>query len=160
MTRNEYLITMPYEFDPNRKGAKYKIGNAFKNNGEFLESIAKHHRGLEYLVNPTTRWDNGSDIESEHASVKSGKASLATIYGNSLNEILDIYFEKVASTKWLYLVRVEESVVEYEMNATEFRAFMETWGRISAESGSHKMKAKILPTSMKMIKWLEERVAC
>ena len=47
MTRIEYKIEMAYEFHPERSGAKYKIGNAFKNGGEFLESVAKHHRGLD-----------------------------------------------------------------------------------------------------------------
>ena len=160
MTRTEYPITIPYEFDPNRKGAKYKLGEAFKNAGEFLESVAKHHRGLDYLVNPTTAWNEGSDIESEHASVKSGRASLACLYGDSFEEILNTYFAGVKSNKWLYMVQVDDTAIEYEMNATEFREFMEVWGRMGTESGSHKGKVRILATSVKMIKWLEDRVAC
>ena len=74
MFKMMYEIKMPYEYHAERKGSKYKIGDAFKNGGEFLESVAKCHRGLDYLVNPATNFDEGSDIESEHASVKSGQA--------------------------------------------------------------------------------------
>lgn len=159
MTRIEYKIEMAYEFHPERSGAKYKIGNAFKNGGEFLESVAKHHRGLDYLVNPNTSWDTGSDIESEHASVKSGKASLCRIHGETFEEIFTRYFEGVASTKWIYMIQVDDNAVEYHMNKEEFAEFVKTWGRLGVESGKHEKKIKILATSMKMVRWLEERVA-
>lgn len=158
MTKIEYAIEMAYEFHPERNGAKYKIGDKFKNSGEFLESVAKHHRGLDYLVNPTTSWDTGSDIESEHASIKSSKASLGRLYGNTMEEILEEYFSKVASTKWIYMIQIDDKVVEYHMNASEFREFTEKFGRLGIESGSHKQKIKFLATSSKTVAWLEERV--
>ena len=159
MTRIEYINTMAYEFHPERNGAKYKIGNKFKNGGEFLESVAKHHRGLDYMVNPNTSWDTGSDIESEHASVKSGKASLCRLHGETFEEIFEGYFNNVASTKWIYMMQIDETIVEYHMNKTEFAEFVRIWGRLGVESGKHEKKIKFLATSGKMIKWLEERVA-
>ena len=78
----------------------------------------------------------------------------------NFEEILNTYFAGVKSNKWLYMVQVDDTAIEYEMNATEFREFMEVWGRMGTESGSHKGKVRILATSMKMIKWLEDRVAC
>ena len=65
MTSITYTNNMPYSYDPTHRGAHYMIGNAYKNNGEFLESVAKFHRGLEYLVNPATSYDNGSDIRRQ-----------------------------------------------------------------------------------------------
>ena len=158
MTRIEYTNTMAYEFHPERNGAKYKIGERFKNGGEFLESIAKHHRGLEYLVNPATSYDKGSDIESEHASVKSGKASLARVHAETFDEILEIYFANVASTKWIYMVKIDEVITEYHMNRNEFEAFVRMFGRLGIESGKHEKKIKFLATSSKTIAWLEARV--
>ena len=158
MTRIEYTNTMAYEFHPERNGAKYKIGEKFKNGGEFLESIAKHHRGLEYLVNPATSYDKGSDIESEHASVKSGKASLARVHAETFDEILEIYFANVASTKWIYMIKIDEIVTEYHMNRNEFEAFVRMFGRLGVESGKHEKKIKFLATSSKTIAWLEARV--
>ena len=159
MTKFTYSIEMPYTYHPEKSGAKYCIGeNKYCNCGEFLESVAKFHRGLDYIVNPTTKWDKGSDIESEHASVKSGKASLACLYGDNLTAILDEYFARVASTKWIYMVMVDDTVTEYHMDAKEFRAFCERFGRVVPESHTHKMKVRLLPTSTKTIHYMEERV--
>ena len=157
MTKIQYEITMPYEYHAERTGAKYKIGDTFKNGGEFLESVAKHHRGLEYLVNPTTKWNEGSDIESEHASVKSGKATLACLYGETFEEIFDKYFATVVSTKWIYMVQIDNKVVEYHMDKEEFKKFIRVWGAIGHESGTHRNKIRIKATSATMIMWLEVR---
>lgn len=159
MTKTTYINEMPYTYHPDKAGAKYCIGEGkYCNCGEFLESVAKHHRGLDYIINPTTKWNEGSDIESEHASVKSGKASLACLYGTDLLAILNEYFANVASTKWIYMVMVNDQITEYHMNAREFREFCIQFGRVIAESGSHKTKVRLLGTSTKTIKWLEDRV--
>lgn len=154
-----YVNQMPYIYDPTRKGAKYSLdgGKSWKNHGEFLESVAKFHRGLEYLVNPTTSWDTGSDIESLNASVKSSKCSLATIYGNSFADILDSYFENVHSTLWIYMVEIDNTIYEYHMDACEFREFLETWGTLDRESGSKLMKVRIKSTTAKMVAWLNSK---
>lgn len=161
MFKEEYINEMPYIFDNERKGSKYSMdgGETWKNHGEWCESVAKFHRGLEYLVNPRTKWDEGSDIEEIKASVKSSKSTLACIYGNTEEEIKNIYFETVHSTLWIFVVNIDEMITEYHMNAKEFREFLEVWGRTGIESGSHKTKMRITPVSGKMIKWLEEKVA-
>ena len=158
MKRYEYTNTMPYIYDSTKSGSKYSMdgGQTYKNHGELMESIAKFHRGLEYLVNPTTSFDTGSDIEEINASVKSSKSSLARVYGNSFEQILDEYFARVHSTLWIFMVDIDEQVIEYHMNAKEFRTFLETWGATGIESGSHLMKVRIKSASGKMIKWLEE----
>ena len=158
MTRIEYTNTMAYEFHPERKGSKYKIGDKFKNHGEYCESLAKHHRGLDYLVNPNTSYDTGSDIEDECASVKSSKSSLCRLHGETFEEIFSTYFERVASTKWIYVVDIGEMVYEYHMNKNEFAEFLREFGRLGVESGKHEKKIKFLATSSKTVAWLEARV--
>lgn len=156
MFKYTYTNNMPYVYDPSRKGAKYLIGDKYKNHGEFLESVAKFHRGLEYLVNPTTSWDTGSDIESLHASVKSSKSSLARVYGNSFEAIKESYFANVASSLWIFMVDIGEEITEYHMNTEEFSNFLDVFGATGIESGSHLMKIRIQAVSKKMIVWLEE----
>lgn len=158
MKRYEYTNTMNYIYDGTKRGSKYSMdgGKSFKNHGEFLESVAKFHRGLEYLVNPATSYDTGSDIESMNASVKSSNASLACLYGNSFEQIIDTYFENVHSTLWIFMINIDEQIIEYHMNAKEFRTFLETWAGTAVESGSHLTKVRIKKTSGKMIAWLEE----
>ena len=156
MKKYTYINNMPYSFDPTRKGAKYLIGGKYKNHGEFLESVAKFHRGLDYLVNPTTSWDTGSDIESLHASIKSGKASLARLYGNSFEAIKEAYFAGVASTCWIFMVDIGEEITEYHMNADEFSQFLNEFGATGIESGSHLMKIRIQGFSKRMYNWFEE----
>lgn len=158
MKKFAYINNMPYEYDPMHKGAHYKIGEKYKNTGEWLESVAKFHRGLDYLVNPTTSYDTGSDIESLNASVKSAGASLARIYGNSYEQIADTYFANVHSTLWIYMVAIDDEIIEYHMNAKEFREFLDNFHEMAIESGSHLTKVR-LRKNQKMIKWLEERVA-
>lgn len=161
MKKYEYTNTMEYIFDNSRRGSKYSIdnGESFKNHGEFLESVAKFHRGLEYLVNPATSYDTGSDIEEMNASVKSSNASLACIYGNSKEQIIEEYFKNVHSTLWIFMIDVDEQIIEYHMNAEEFKIFLKEWANTAVESGSHLTKVRIKKVSGKMVKWLEERVA-
>lgn len=161
MKKYEYTNTMDYIFISERKGAKYSMdgGKTFKNHGEWCESVAKFHRGLEYLVNPQTSYDTGSDIEEMNASVKSSNASLARLYGNTKEQIIDEYFKNVHSTLWIFVVNFDEQIVEYHMNAKEFRIFLNEWATTAVESKTHFTKVRIKKTSGKMIKWLEERVA-
>lgn len=158
MTSINYTNTMPYSYNPNHRGAHYLIGDAYKNNGEFAESVAKYHRGLDYMVNPATSYDNGSDIEELNASVKSSNASLACLYGNDMNTILDTYFANVHSTLWIYMVIIDDMVTEYHMNAEEFRRFLENWAGLAKESGTGLQKVRMKKTSGIMVRWLENQV--
>lgn len=160
MRKYEYTNTMPYLFDETRKGAKYSLdnGKTWKNHGEWCESVAKFHRGLNYLVNPATSYDTGSDIEEINASIKSSNASLACLYGNNKNQIINEYFANVHSTLWIFILNADEQIIEYHMNAIEFKTFLEEWSNITTESDSQLMKIRIKKTSGKMIKWFEERI--
>lgn len=162
MKKIEYKITIPFIYNASHKGAPYSLdgGLTHKNNGEFCESSAKHHRGLDYMVNPSTTFDKGSDIEELNASVKSSGASLASLYGTSKEEILNEYFARVHSTLWIFMVNLDnETMVEYHMNADEFRTFVNEWAGLAVESGKvRRYKVRFKKTSGKMIKWLEERV--
>ena len=159
MKKTVYENPMSYEYNAERRGAKYNINGKWANHGEFLESVAKCHRGLDYIINPNTSYDTGSDIESEQASVKSSGATLACIFGNSKEEILQEYFEKVASTKWIWIVNVDEEITEYEMNRKEFKEFAEEWSQLVLESSKTKRrKVRFKTASGKMIQWFEERV--
>lgn len=158
MKKITYTNTMPYTYDPNHSGAHYMIGDAYKNNGELLESIAKFHRGYDYLVNPATSYDEGSDIEELNASVKSSGASLASVYGPDFDSIIKTYFANVHSTLWIYMVKIDEEITEYHMNAEEFKEFLYNWAGLAKESGSQLQKIRIKKTSGIMVKWLENRV--
>lgn len=162
MFKIEYKIEIPFTYDASHRGAPYSLdgGKTHKNGGEFAESCIKHHRGLDYMVNPSTTFDTGSDIEELNASVKSSGASLASLYGTSKEEILNEYFARVHSTLWIYGVNLDnETMVEYHMNADEFRAFLNEWAGLAVESGKvRRYKVRLKKTSGKMIKWLEERV--
>lgn len=158
MKKIAYTNTMRYTYDPMHKGAHYLIGDAYKNYGEFCESVAKYHRGLDYIVNPATSYDEGSDIESMNASVKSSNASLACVYGPDFDTIVNTYFANVHSTLWIYMNIIDDEVTEFHMNATEFREFLNAWAGLAKESGSGLQKIRIKKTSGKMLKWLEDRV--
>lgn len=157
MNKYEYINTMPYTYDPAHRGAHYFFGEAYKNHGEFLESVAKFHRGYDYLVNPNGSYDTSSDIEQMNASVKSSNASLARVYGNSYEQIKEIYFANVHSTLWIFINDMGETITEYHMNAEEFAEFLDNWHEMAVESGSHLTKIRIRKVSAKMLKWLDEK---
>lgn len=162
MTKVTYVNTMNFVFDESHRGAKYNINGKWANRGEWLESVAKHHRGLSYVVNPNTSWDNGSDIESECLSIKSSGASLASIYGDNFDEILKTFINGVFSTEFAFITNIDDMIIEYHMNLNEFVEFVTVYGRLVRPSSQVKTdlyKIRLIKESKKMLGWLEERVA-
>ena len=162
MKKTSYIITMPYTYEPERKGSKYRIGDKYKNHGEFVESVLKYHRGLDYLVNPTTSFDKGSDIESEHMSVKSDLASLASVYGATKEEILTEFFTKCVSEYFTWATDKDNEMTEYTMTKSEFYEFCIEFGKLGVESSDKKKnnyKVRFNRTSKVMIEWFETRLA-
>ena len=151
-----YINTLNYKYDAAHNGSHYLINGAtaYKNRGELLESIAKHHRGLYTEINPTTSWENGSDIESEHASIKSSEASLGRGIGT-----LENYFNNVASKTfiWVELNDQTQEVTEYQMTKQEFFVFVNLFTRVHNSSNHKEQIFRFYKTSKRMIKWFEER---
>lgn len=150
-------IRLQYIFDAARKGAKYSVNNgkSWMNGGEFMEIIAKVIYGIDLLEkDANTPFDKGSDIPELEMSVKSSKATLCCPIGKNWNETITNYFQRVHSTNWGYVVMIDDTATVYEMNAKEFREFLETWANWDDSRKVIRMKA----TSGKMIKWFEERV--
>ena len=161
MKKTSYIITMPYTYEPERKGAKYLIGESYKNHGEFVESVLKHHRGLDYIVNPNTSYDTGSDIESEHMSVKSDRASLAAVYGETKNEILKEFFAKCASEYFTWAYDKENEMTEYTMTKAEFYEFCIEFGSLGRESSDKTKsgyKVRFNSTTKAMLQWFETKM--
>ena len=157
MKKFTYTNNMPYTYDPTHARAHYNINGKYANRGEFCESVAKFHRGLEYVSNPATSYDEGSDIESLNASVKSSGASLACVYGD-FDSILRTYFANVHSTLWIYITIIDENVIEYHMNKEEFKNFVIEFGTLAKESGSDLTKIRFKKESQKMLKWFEDQI--
>lgn len=163
MKKITYIIEMPYTYEPERSGSKYLIGDAYKNHGEFVESVMKHHRGLDYLVNPTTTFDKGSDIESEHMSVKSDRASLARLYGATKEEILAKFFAECASKFFAWGYEKDGEMTEYIMDKAEFYEFCMEFGATGVESSAKAnakgYKVRFNTTSKTMLRWFDARLA-
>lgn len=157
MKKFTYTINFNYEFHAERKGAKYTVEGLHKNGGQFLEYAVKKHWGYSEDC-PATAYNEGSDIPEINASVKSSKFSLACIYNDDFDSILDEYFSKVSSTLWIYVVKIDEQIAEYRMSESEFKAFVKKFGRLTRESKSDKKKIQGMATSSKMIEWFEARV--
>lgn len=161
MRIERYEITMEHEFHEHRAGSKYLIGDAFKNHGEFAESVCKHRRGLDYFVNPTTDFMTGSDIESEHMSIKSDKSSLARCYGATKDEVLEKFFTHCASQFFCWAWDKDGYMTEFIMDKTEFYEFCVEFGRLgvesSAKANAEGYKVRFGTTTKKMVAWFEAR---
>lgn len=155
MKRNSYSIPFAYRYAPEHKGAPYTIdGEHYMNAGELCETAIKAALGFDARKDASTPFDAGSDIPELHASVKSSKATLTGIkLGATMDEILGNYFKRVASTLWIWVVLIDETVTAYEMNREEFESFTREFARVEREVVRYKT------SSSKMIQWLEERAA-
>ena len=123
------------------------------------EQCLDYHYNRRHGNHDNLKWNEGSDIPEQHISVKSAKFSLCAggqLAGETIKEMIDDYFARVASLVFAYVTKNYEV---YEMNATEFRAFLEQFAYISRESetngGKSKIKAK--SESKAMLEWLRAR---
>lgn len=132
-----------------------------KNFGAYAESVATFDAVGEFRKHDSVPFDKGSDIPELHASVKSARFTLVSANisnGETLQEKLDDYFARVASTLFIY---VTKDLTAYYMTATDFRAFLEAFTTLQRESakngGGLKVRAK--SESKAMLRWLEARAA-
>jgi hypothetical protein len=165
MTKITYINEMPYIYDANHARSHYLPNGSdkYKNRGEIIESIAKYHRGIFTESNPNTAWNKGSDIPAEHLEVKSSEGNLGRgIDGDTTSAKIKNYFKGVEKgKKWAYIEWDEKTqiVVEYHMNKSEFGQFVRLFTRTHNMSNHKELCIRLRPTSKKMIKWFEERVA-
>jgi hypothetical protein len=96
-----------------------------------------------------------SDIPELHESVKSSKATLVNmVLGEDLTTSLDFYFAHTVSTSHSWVMVVDEELVTYIMDNTEFREFSELFGWYDKDRKVVRYKAE----STKMVKWFEGRL--
>ena len=155
MKKTTYTLNVNYQFVADHKGAPYTFdGEHFMNAGEFKEAIRKAVAGLECKKDANTPFDKGSDIEEFNTSVKSSGATISPVKGDTLEGIMTEYFERVHSDNWDYVTLVDEEVIVYNMNAEEFKEFVEEFGRVNSRK-----VVRLIKESGRMIRWFEERVA-
>ena len=150
-----YTQTLEHTYT-NHSGAHYLMADGrYYNNGEFAEASDKAGRGLDWHKDANTPWNKGSDIEQTHTSVKSSKFTLASdLTGDTVEEVLNKYFEQVASTNWDYVIQIDEQTYVYNMNRQEFKEFVLQFARIDKT----RRTVRGLATSSKTVKWLEDRL--
>ena len=154
MKKMVYEMTISYKFNAEHKGAPYTFdGIHYMNAGEFKEAVRKAVAGLECKKDANTPFDEGSDIEEFNTSVKSSGATISPIKGESVEEVMTEYFERVHSDNWDYVTIVDEKVIVYNMNADEFKEFVGRFGRMN-----DRKVVRLMKESSKMIRWFEERM--
>ena len=155
MKKTVYEINVSYQMIVEHKGAPYTFdGVHFMNAGEFKEAIRKAVVGLECKKDANTRFDKGSDIEEYNTSVKSSGATISPIKGDTVEEIMREYFDRVPSSNWDYVTIVDDEVIVYNMNAREFGEFVREFGRVNGRK-----VVRLIKESGRMIRWFEERIA-
>ena len=136
-----------------------------KNNGDLLEWALCRYYKVNRSTHDNLRYDICSDLDTPDGKHISIKASGFTLMSGTLCEgrttfegILNLYSEKVHSNTFAYITK---DFVVYEMNLTEFRAFLCTFGRVERESSKNHglMKIRCRKESKKMLRWLSERAA-
>lgn len=131
-----------------------------KNTGIQAEYALTYTLTGTYGEHDRVRFDMGSDIPAYDMSVKSTAFSLAdarAINGETLEEKIEDYRERVASTSFAYVTK--DLTNAYIMNLDEFCAFMMRWCYLCKESAKNSglMKVRCLKESKRMLDWLEVR---
>lgn len=127
-----------------------------ENGGEYCERIALAQllNRFEYVKN-SIPFDEGSDIEELHMSVKSKSFTLATnLNGDSLADMVQDYFDRTASTTWCY-VSLDLNKL-FIMDKAEFSYLLHTYGtvdRVSAKRGG-RTKVRVKRETQSLQRWL------
>jgi thiol-disulfide isomerase/thioredoxin len=109
--------------------------------------------GFNRPVNSYFDYDNEQPMEVT-SSVKKDWNKDPYLYSRpTLEEIMKEYFERVHSTNWDYVTVVDEEVIVYNMNAEEFKEFVEEFGRVNSRK-----VVRLIKESGRMIRWFEERI--
>lgn len=154
MKKMIFELNLNYSYDKEHKGAHYLVNGKYLNNGEFMETVTKSVLGYEAKKDANTAYDKGSDIPELNTSVKSSRFTLTNCkLANTFEESIEIYFQNVHSTTWMYTILTDNIVNIYTMNKEEFKTFLETFSSLN-ERGVIRGKA----TTAKMLTWLECRV--
>ena len=154
MKKKVFELNLNYSYDKEHKGAHYLINEKYLNNGEFMEAVTKSVLGYEAKKDANTAYDKGSDIPELNASVKSSRFTLTNCkLANTFEKSIEIYFQNVHSTIWIYATIIENMVNLYFMNKEEFKNFLETFSSLN-ERRVIRGKA----TTAKMLAWLEGKV--
>ena len=132
-----------------------------RNFGAYAESVVAYDVTGEIRTHDHVPFDKGSDIPELNASVKSARFTLASANlsnGNTLEEKINDYFNRVASNLFIY---VTKDLTAYYMDANEFRAFLEKFTTLQRESekNGNGMKVRAKSESKAMKQWLAIRAA-
>ena len=154
MERTIHSIGVPYMYDKAHKDAPYYIPalDKWSNLGEFAELQLAYALTGEIRGKGNTAYNEGSDVPEYGLSVKCGRASLANnLEGKTKEERLETFFQNVASRQFAYCILLNEDLIVYTMDKSEFRGFCEAW----AYATGKKLR---LYKNTKMHAWCEERV--
>lgn len=132
-----------------------KSVSEYRNHGQACEQSLAYALTGEMRSHDHVAFDMGSDIPEYAMSVKSARFTLASanvLGGECLADMLNDYFERVASSVFAY---VTNDMAVYMMDCNEFREFLERFAFLDRESekngGGYKVRAK--SESKAMLKW-------
>lgn len=166
MIKNVYKLTnFNYTYDNTRSGAKYcyydSLVKCYKwgNNGDISEVAMKYGLGLATHKDPNGAYDEGSDIEETHTSVKSWGFTLASkIKADSFEDVLRIYWSNVASTNFSFCWIEGDELIDYNMNADEFNQFLYRFAKYTPDRKTIRGPKFSNSKRMEVEAWLERRV--
>lgn len=157
MKKEIYIINISYYWDANHARAHYTFdgGLTYKNEGQADEIFYKSVKGFDPVNDPNGKWNEVSDVEETHTSVKSPNYTLVNeVLADNFEDTLTEYFARVASVQWAFCYKAGDELVIYEMNAREFETFIRTFHYWNEKT--HLLRGKKL--SITMIEWLDKRV--
>lgn len=152
----KYVVPAVMKFNPARKGTRFEYAGRAYNAGEAVEcAIALCFDG--HWTKDHVRFDAGSDIETIDASVKSYKSTLVSpslMTATDFDGIVNEYFARVRSTRFIWAAEVNGEVLCYEMNKSEFHKFV-TSGMWKFDKSRGAVRQTVYTT--KVICWFENQ---
>lgn len=135
-----------------------EITRTYTNNGQHKQQVVDYTLTGNIRKADNGKWDATSDIPELNMSVKSDRFTLAyRLEGETKEEKINDYFERVQSTSWAYINNENEI---YIMNKIEFYAFLMAFTSLqkqSSKNGGH-YTVKLNHETNKVREWLKAQV--
>lgn len=154
----KYTVPAVMKFDPARQFARYVYNRKVYHTGDAVEGAISMALEGHWEKNHVA-FDCGSDLESIGASVKRYKSTLVSpslMKATDFDGIVAEYFERTASTSWIWGAEVNGEIICYEMNSQEFKNFL-TSGLWEMDSSRGSVQQTVSPA--KVIAWMENQMA-
>jgi len=128
------------------------------NAGDLFEIALKKAKGYK-CIKDNTAYNKGSDIEETKTSIKSWNFSLTSnTKKDNKEDSINEFFNNCASDNFSFGYIEDNLIIEYNMNLSEFREFLEEFGKYDKSRKIIRGAKFAISRKLEMGFWFEKRL--